>query len=130
MLCPPSREDRITVTRSGHSPKPCPQFGTLSSCASTWLRFAPNVPTTAAFYCTIEDPRVAALDLETIEGAHFRSNVVGRGSQLVSRWGAEDELRRMGGTGPARLVEELAGLVEGNHGRFGRPRVWVHAQRA
>ena len=30
MLCPPSREDRITVTRSGHSPKPCPQFVTLS----------------------------------------------------------------------------------------------------
>jgi hypothetical protein len=36
----------------------------------------------------------------------------------------------MGRTADARLVVELARLVEENQRRFGRPRVWVRAQRA
>jgi len=36
----------------------------------------------------------------------------------------------MGRTAAARLVVELARLVEENQRRFGRPRVWVRAQRA
>jgi hypothetical protein len=36
------------------------------SCAWTWLRYPRDAPTLAAFYCAVEDPRVAVLDLERL----------------------------------------------------------------
>ncbi len=52
------------------------------ACAWTWLRFrvsdTPDAPATAAFYCTIEDSRVAAIELERVDGAVQRANVLGK----------------------------------------------------
>ncbi len=51
------------------------------SCAWTWLRFPVSdtldAPATAAFYCTIEDSRVATIELERADGAVQRANVLG-----------------------------------------------------
>ncbi len=62
-----------TVVETGVSPV---------ACAWTWLRFpvshAPDAPATAAFYCTIEDPRVATIELERVDGAVQRANVWGK----------------------------------------------------
>src|SRR5919204_5099999 len=52
-----------------------------ASCAWTWLRFVDaqsGEPNTAAFYCTVEDPRVATLELERVEGGIPRTSVSGR----------------------------------------------------
>ncbi|HEU4793552.1 MAG TPA: hypothetical protein VFS96_07830 [Nitrolancea sp.] len=52
------------------------------ACAWTWLRFpvshATDAPATAAFYCTIEDPRVATIELQRVDGAVQRANVLGK----------------------------------------------------
>jgi hypothetical protein len=52
------------------------------SCAWTWLRLpdsdTPDAPATAAFYCTIEDSRVATIELERVDGAVQRANVLGK----------------------------------------------------
>lgn len=52
------------------------------SCAWTWLRLPtieqPHVPTMAAFYCTIEDSRVATIELERVDGAVQRANTLGK----------------------------------------------------
>jgi hypothetical protein len=48
------------------------------SCAWTWLRFTVGSPTVAAFYCSIEDSRVAAIELDTVEGHAFRAEVLGK----------------------------------------------------
>jgi hypothetical protein len=51
------------------------------SCAWTWLRFAgaqPGESMTAAFYCTVEDSRVATLELERVDGGVQRAPVSGR----------------------------------------------------
>jgi hypothetical protein len=51
-------------------------------CAWTWLRFptssAPDATATAAFYCTIEDPRVASIELGRVDGAVQRKDVAGQ----------------------------------------------------
>ena len=47
-------------------------------CAWTWLRFIAGEPTVAAFYCTVEDPHVAAIELERVDGAVQRREVVGQ----------------------------------------------------
>jgi hypothetical protein len=66
------------------------------ACAWTWLRFAEDAPTVAAFYCTVEDPRVAAIELETVEGHTWRAEVNGQRAvvfpyawDLHSRWPAQ-----------------------------------------
>jgi hypothetical protein len=66
------------------------------SCAWTWLRFVAHAPTTAAFYCTVEDPRIGKLELETVEGAFFQSHVAGKRAVLFpypwnmqERWPAQ-----------------------------------------
>ncbi len=50
------------------------------ACAWTWLRFPvsddPDAPATAAFYCTVEDSRVATIELERVDGAVQRANVL------------------------------------------------------
>jgi hypothetical protein len=48
------------------------------SCAWTWLRDIGGEPTVAAFYCTIEDPRVAAVELERVDGAVQRVDADGK----------------------------------------------------
>ena len=48
------------------------------ACAWTWLQFGADEPTEAAFSCTIEDPRVAVLELESVEGHHWVADVRGR----------------------------------------------------
>ncbi len=52
------------------------------ACAWTWLRFpvshAPDAPATAAFYCTVEDPRVAMIKLQRVDGVVQRANVLGK----------------------------------------------------
>jgi hypothetical protein len=51
------------------------------SCAWTWLRFAgaqPGESMTAAFYCTVENPQVATLELERLDGGVQRASVSGR----------------------------------------------------
>ncbi len=52
------------------------------TCAWTWLRFPDSdtldAPVTAAFYCTIEDSRVATIELERVDGAVQRANVLGK----------------------------------------------------
>jgi hypothetical protein len=59
-----------------------------------------------------------------------------RSVRLPSGWrlfrdgGRRTRCARMGRSAAARVVEELARLVEEKQGRFGRPRVWVRAQRA
>jgi hypothetical protein len=47
------------------------------SCAWTWLRDNEG-PTVAAFYCTVEDPRVAAIELERVDGRVQRLDVTGK----------------------------------------------------
>jgi hypothetical protein len=48
------------------------------TCAWTWLHYWPNEPTVAAFYCVVEDPRVAAIALTRVDGAVMRAEVAGR----------------------------------------------------
>jgi hypothetical protein len=48
------------------------------SCAWTWLRFIAGEARVAAFYCTVEDPRVAVIELERADGAVQRADVVGK----------------------------------------------------
>lgn len=52
------------------------------ACAWTWLRFpdsqSPDAPATAAFYCTVEDPRVATVELQRVDGAIQRADVLGK----------------------------------------------------
>lgn len=54
------------------------------ACAWTWLRFPvsddPDDSATAAFYCTIEDSRVATIELERVDGTVQRTNVLGKQS--------------------------------------------------
>jgi hypothetical protein len=48
------------------------------SCAWTWLRFSPGASTVAAFYCSVEDSHIAAIELDTVEGHAFRGEVLGK----------------------------------------------------
>ncbi len=48
------------------------------SCAWTWLRYNTGQPTVGALYCTVEDPRVAAVELERADGAGQQMAVVGK----------------------------------------------------
>jgi hypothetical protein len=66
------------------------------SCAWTWLRFTPGAPTVAAFYCSVEDSHIAAIELDTVEDHTFRTEVLGRRSVVfhyawdsAARWPAQ-----------------------------------------
>ena len=52
------------------------------ACAWTWLRYGTGEPTVAAFYCTVEDPRGAAIELDSVEGHRWRADVRGRRAVL------------------------------------------------
>jgi hypothetical protein len=52
------------------------------SCAWTWLRDIVGEPTVAAFYCTVEDPRVTAIELERVDGAVQRVDATGKRAVL------------------------------------------------
>ncbi|MGH2458879.1 MAG: hypothetical protein ACRDIY_08425 [Chloroflexota bacterium] len=51
-------------------------------CAWTWIHLAGweprNLPRTAAFYCTVGDPRVAAVEIKRVDGGVQRARVNGR----------------------------------------------------
>ena len=51
-------------------------------CAWTWIHLAGgeprNLPRTAAFYCTVEDPRVAAVEIQRLDGGVQWARVSGR----------------------------------------------------
>src|SRR5262249_10939066 len=52
--------------------------GWAVACAWTWLRYLRDPPTVAAFYCAVEDPRSAVVELERVDGAVQRGAVAGR----------------------------------------------------
>jgi hypothetical protein len=70
--------------------------GWAVSCAWTWLRFVAGEPTVAAFYCAVEDPRVALVELERLDGDVQRAEVAGRQAvvfpyawDMAARWPAQ-----------------------------------------
>jgi len=70
--------------------------GWAVSCAWTWLRFAVDEPPLAAFYCAVDDPRVASVELERIDGAVQRADTAGRRAvvfpyawDMAARWPAQ-----------------------------------------
>ena len=88
------------------------------ACAWTWLRFIAGPPTVAAFYCTVEDPRVAAIELERADGAVQRVDVVGKRAvvfpyawDMPSKWPAQQPhaIRLFDTTGaPLALMTSLS----------------------
>ena len=89
------------------------------ACAWTWLRFIAGPPTIAAFYCTVEEPRVAASELERVDGAVQRVDVVGKRAvvfpyawDMQSKWPAQQPhaIRLFDTTGaPLALMTSLSG---------------------
>jgi hypothetical protein len=66
------------------------------ACAWTWLRFNTDQPTEAAFSCTIEDPRIAVIELDSVEGHRWVADVRGRRAvvfpyawDMQSKWPAQ-----------------------------------------
>jgi len=73
-------------------------------------RFIAGEPTMAAFYCTVEDARVATIELDTVEGHRWRADVRGRRAvifpyvwDMQSKWPTQQPrtIRLFGAAGQA-----------------------------
>ncbi len=72
------------------------------SCAWTWLRDIAGEPTIAAFYCTVENPRVAAIELERMDGAVQRVAALALKTSVRTARAGGRPVSLPGSTGPAR----------------------------
>jgi hypothetical protein len=73
------------------------------ACGWTWLRFVADEPAAVAFYCTVEDARVAAVELVRVDGAVQRADAAGRRAIVFPHASA----LRPGGPWPAQQPREI-----------------------